>query len=180
MRRSRHVFRAAVVVVIAAYVGIGAGRFDQKLPAEKQIVHALNRLTFGPRAGDVEQVRRIGLEKWIDQQLRPDQIAENPILESKLKSLSTLQLPPWQIAEKYPQVPAALMNALPGVARVARSPLAKLRSRLRRVLSARFLRTPGYRTSQQRTPEGCVVQPLSSASSPQVSNPFIFPAATSE
>jgi uncharacterized protein (DUF1800 family) len=109
MRRSRHVVPAAVVVVIAAYVGIGAGRFEQKLPAEKQIVHALNRLTFGPRTGDVEQVRRIGLEKWIDQQLHPDQIAENPILESKLKSLSTLQLPPWQIAEKYPQVAAALM-----------------------------------------------------------------------
>src|SRR5438552_18727984 len=109
MKRSRHAVWAAVIVVIAAYVGIGAGRFDQKLPPEKQIVHALNRLTFGPRAGDVEQVRRIGLEKWIDQQLHPDQLPENPMLATKLKALSTLQLLPWQIAEKYPQVPAGLM-----------------------------------------------------------------------
>ena len=38
----------------------------------------LNRLAFGPRPGDVEAVRRIGLEKWIDLQLHPDRIVENP------------------------------------------------------------------------------------------------------
>jgi hypothetical protein len=37
-----------------------------------RVVHALNRITFGPRPGDVERVLRIGLDRWIDQQLRPD------------------------------------------------------------------------------------------------------------
>ena len=42
--------------------------FDQTLPKETQIVHALDRLTFGPRPGDVERVQKTGLKKWLDQQ----------------------------------------------------------------------------------------------------------------
>src|SRR5579884_74644 len=87
----------------------GAGRFEQKLSPEKQIVHVLNRLTFGPRPGDVEQVRRITLQKWIEQQLHPEQIVENPVLEGKLKPLSTLQLATWQMLDEYPGTPKALM-----------------------------------------------------------------------
>src|SRR5262245_6689123 len=86
-----------------------AGRFDQRLLPEKQIVHVLNRLTFGPRPGDMDQVRRITIQKWIDQQLHPEQISENPILEGKLQPLGTLQLTMWQILDQYPAVPKALM-----------------------------------------------------------------------
>src|SRR5437764_971753 len=71
------------------------GRFDQKLPIDRQIVHALNRLTFGSRPGDVEQIRRMGLEKWIDLQLHPERLPENPVLESKTKQLGTLQMAMW-------------------------------------------------------------------------------------
>ena len=46
---------------------------------DARISHALNRLTFGARPGDLEQVRAMGLKAWIDQQLHPDNIAENPV-----------------------------------------------------------------------------------------------------
>ncbi len=46
----------------------------RELPADQQIMQALNRLTFGPRPGDIQKVRAIGLDKWIDQQLHPDRI----------------------------------------------------------------------------------------------------------
>ena len=36
------------------------------LSANQQIEHALNRLAFGARPGDVEQVRKIGLQRWIE------------------------------------------------------------------------------------------------------------------
>ena len=80
---------------------LAAGPFNQKLTPDQQIIHALNRLTFGPRPGDVEQVRRIGLNKWIEQQLHPEQIPENPVLEAKLKPLATLQMSVAQIVEEY-------------------------------------------------------------------------------
>ncbi|MFN2637552.1 MAG: DUF1800 domain-containing protein [Gemmatimonadaceae bacterium] len=46
----------------------------RELPADQQIIQALNRLTFGPRPGDLLKVRAIGLDKWIDQQLHPEKI----------------------------------------------------------------------------------------------------------
>ena len=46
----------------------------RELPADQQIIQALDRLTFGPRPGDVLRVRAMGLDKWIDQQLHPEKI----------------------------------------------------------------------------------------------------------
>jgi uncharacterized protein (DUF1800 family) len=43
------------------------------------IEHALNRLAYGPRPGDVERVKQIGLSVWIDQQLRPDAIDDSAL-----------------------------------------------------------------------------------------------------
>src|SRR5262245_39467627 len=93
---------AALLVTLPIFLVSAAGRFDQKLSTEKQVIHVLNRLTFGPRPGEVEQVRKMTIEKWIDLQLHPDRISENPVLESKLEPLSTLQLANWQLLEKYP------------------------------------------------------------------------------
>ena len=52
-------------------------KFKGKLPItelteDEAILHAMNRLAYGPRPGDVEYVRQIGLEKWIEQQLHPE------------------------------------------------------------------------------------------------------------
>lgn len=49
---------------------------------DARILHVLNRLTFGPRPGDVEAVRTIGVDRFIQQQLNPEQI---PIPETVSK-----------------------------------------------------------------------------------------------
>ena len=50
-------------------------RLDHReLPADQQVIQALNRLTFGPRPGDVQKVRSMGLDNWIDLQLHPEKI----------------------------------------------------------------------------------------------------------
>src|SRR5207248_3280713 len=98
--RMKRLFIPGVTVFLATALSIyggATGRFDLKLTPEKQIVHALNRLTFGVKPGDIEQVRRMGLEKWIDLQLHPERITENPALEAKLKPLETVQLSTLQI-----------------------------------------------------------------------------------
>ncbi len=105
------VFSLASAVPFLGIAGIG---FDQKLNKDQRIVHALSRLTFGARPGDIDQVRRIGVEKWIDQQLHPERIQENPILTAKLEPLGTLQMATWQILETYQRAgPAALRMMLP-------------------------------------------------------------------
>ena len=71
------------------------------LTPEQKALHALSRLTFGARPGDLEAVEKLGVEKWIELQLHPDQIAEDPQLETRLKPLATLRMDAAQILKDY-------------------------------------------------------------------------------
>ena len=117
---------AALLVTLPNFLVTAAGRFDQKLSTERQAIHVLNRLTFGPHPGDVEQIRKLTVEKWIDLQMHPDRISENPILETKLKPLGTLQLANWQILEKYPPVLPAFVVKAPALPPLAPQQMARL------------------------------------------------------
>ena len=88
-----------------------AGRlpiFD--LSEEQAILHALNRLAFGPRPGEVERVRQLGLERWIEQQLHPETI-DDAALEKRLDRFPTLKLSSTELLEKYPQPQQAARQA---------------------------------------------------------------------
>jgi uncharacterized protein (DUF1800 family) len=61
----------------------------------------LNRFTFGPRPGDVEQVLAITPEKWLEQQLNPASIPD-PILDKRLNEYTTLNLQPEQALQLFP------------------------------------------------------------------------------
>jgi uncharacterized protein (DUF1800 family) len=76
--------------------------FQKKLSKDEQILHALDRLTFGARPGDVERVKRIGLKKWLDQQLHPERLDENPVLEAQLQTLESLRMTPLEALQHYP------------------------------------------------------------------------------
>ncbi len=76
--------------------------FLQQIPKHQRIDQALNRLTFGPRPGDEAQVKAIGLKRWIDLQLHPDRIPENPILLEKLEPFDTLSLTSDKLVREYP------------------------------------------------------------------------------
>ena len=78
------------------------GARSPKLSKDEQIIHVLNRLTFGPRPGDVEAVRKIGVKKWVDLQLHPERIAENPELVQKLAPLESLRLSQADTERTYP------------------------------------------------------------------------------
>ncbi len=67
----------------------------------RRAVHALNRLTFGPRPGDVQQVMAMGVDRWIDLQLHPDKIADNNIA-IRLAPLRTLHMSSKEILEEFP------------------------------------------------------------------------------
>ena len=70
-------------------------------PADDQaILHVLNRIGFGPRPGDVEKVRAIGLSAYIDQQLHPERVPD-PDMPGRLADLSTLGMSSRDIAEQY-------------------------------------------------------------------------------
>jgi len=98
-------------VCLATFTGIAANakksatdarQFFQQISKDQRITQAWNRLTFGPRPGDAARVRAMGLKKWIELQLHPEEIPENPILTAKLKELDTLSMSSGELVRNYP------------------------------------------------------------------------------
>ena len=73
-----------------------------ELSADEAILHALNRLAYGPRPGDIERVKQMGLAKWIDQQLNPSSI-DDKASEARLGDYPTLRMTTARLIEEYPQ-----------------------------------------------------------------------------
>src|SRR5437763_8165920 len=74
---------------------------SSQMPEQKRAMHALNRLTFGPRPGDTNRVMAMGVDNWIDQQLHPDKIDDHA-LEARLAPLRTLRMDTREIVENFP------------------------------------------------------------------------------
>jgi len=72
-----------------------------ELSADEAIFHALNRLAYGPRPGDLERIKQMGLAKWIDQQLNPGSINDSGV-EARLNIYPTLGLSTAQLIAEYP------------------------------------------------------------------------------
>jgi uncharacterized protein (DUF1800 family) len=98
----RQVFGILTAVSLAVIPALSSSQFDQKLPKDQQVLQALDRLTFGPRPGDVERVAETGLKKWIDLQLHPERIRENPEVEKRLRPFESLTMSPAEVATRYP------------------------------------------------------------------------------
>src|ERR1700682_3166331 len=104
--RSIHLTKTALAAGITASLLLGAERQNSSVLAaslpndDKAIVHLLNRIGFGPRPGDVERVRAMGLQAYIDQQLHPERIPDAP-MEAHLSGLPTLRLSSRDIAEQF-------------------------------------------------------------------------------
>ena len=69
--------------------------------SDRQVLHILDRLAFGPTTADVQHVKEIGIERYIAEQLDPQSIPEPPPLTEKLESLDTLKLDPVQLFAEY-------------------------------------------------------------------------------
>ena len=72
-----------------------------QLTEDEAILHALNRLAYGPRPGDVERIRKMGLAKWVDEQLSFSS-GNDPALDAKLSNFKTLKMSPGELLAKYP------------------------------------------------------------------------------
>jgi uncharacterized protein (DUF1800 family) len=81
-----------------------------ELTADEAILHALNRLAYGPRPGDVERVRQMGLANWINQQLNPKSIDDSAV-EARLNVYPTLTMTTAQLLAEYPNPKQAAKQA---------------------------------------------------------------------
>ena len=81
------------------------------LADDRRILHVLNRLAFGPRSGDLERVRAVGVEAWIERQLHPETIAD-AATERALATLASLRLSIPEALRDYPRPEPKLREKL--------------------------------------------------------------------
>ena len=73
---------------------------------DQAIVHLLNRITYGPRPGDIERVKQMGVTAFIDEQLHPERIEDSKITD-RVKQFETLGE---NTQELYAMQPKELVN----------------------------------------------------------------------
>src|ERR1700722_11599064 len=73
----------------------------QPLTEAERATHALNRLTFGPKPGDLERIQAIGVKKWIERQLNPEQI-DDSLLEARLQTFPAMRMSQQDLIQAFP------------------------------------------------------------------------------
>lgn len=104
-----------LAISCAPVFAFGDGRTNNKtksLTEDRKILHVLNRLGFGARPGDIEKVKAMGLQKYIEQQLNPASITD-PVADAKVKPLEIFNMTTAEVFAKYPN-PGALLRRLEG------------------------------------------------------------------
>jgi uncharacterized protein (DUF1800 family) len=126
-------------LVLAVFLGLSTIAPSQAAtPTDPKILHVLNRLSFGPRPGDLQNVEQMGVDRYIEQQLTPESIPEPPALTNQLAQLDTLNLSPQNLLAQYQLTKAANGQTLTPAQRKAN----RLNARMvtQQAMQARLLR----------------------------------------
>src|SRR6266702_6952634 len=79
---------------------MGASAQAPLLTPRDSALHALNRLAYGPRPGEVDRVAAAGVMQWIDRQLSPDKIA-HAALAKRERQFKILEYDTGDLAAMY-------------------------------------------------------------------------------
>src|SRR5213596_3301439 len=75
-------------------------QLPDSLTTRDSALHALNRLAYGPRPGDIDRVATAGVMKWIDRQLNPGKIDDGP-LAARERQFAILDYDRGELARLY-------------------------------------------------------------------------------
>jgi len=91
-----------VAAVVAVGLGVAVPLAGQSTPAADTdtVVHVLNRLGYGPRPGDVDRVKQMGVAAYIEQQLYPERTPDTALAQ-RLAAFPTIGLSTQEIARDY-------------------------------------------------------------------------------
>ena len=103
---------------------VAAAREPKELTDRQRAIHALSRLTFGPRPGDVDAVLSKGVNAWIEDQLHPESI-DDSALNARLAPYATTRMSLKQLAEAFPS-DAVIRQLIAGKRMMPADPALKL------------------------------------------------------
>jgi uncharacterized protein (DUF1800 family) len=97
---------AVLLLVTAGLCASKKNKNTSPMDEQRRALHALDRLTFGPRQGDVQNVVAMGVDKWIDLQLHPEKIDNNAV-QARLAGYRTLGMSSREMLLEFPPNPVA-------------------------------------------------------------------------
>ncbi len=95
--------RRGCVLVALVLAGLSISptvRLSAQLSPRDSALHALNRLAYGPRPGDVDRIAAAGVARWIERQLDPDRI-DDAALGQRERRFTILALDRGDLARLY-------------------------------------------------------------------------------
>jgi uncharacterized protein (DUF1800 family) len=115
-QRRTAVLIVSLLLALASFTAFAFNKKKEKTSSDpsqmedsRRALHAVQRLTFGPRPGDVERVAAMGVDKWIDLQLHPEKIGDSQV-DARLSGFRTLRMDTREIVENFP--PQQLIKAV--------------------------------------------------------------------
>lgn len=75
--------------------------WTRPLDPERKVNQLVSRITFGPRPGDLERVRDLGLKAFLNEQLHPERL-DDSAMEARLANLPTLSMSTSELMREYP------------------------------------------------------------------------------
>lgn len=79
-------------------------------PSQAEAVHVLNRLGYGPAPGDIDRVQRIGIDRYIDEQLHPERLPLPASLEQQLAALGATHMSQRELIAQFREAGQAAKN----------------------------------------------------------------------
>jgi uncharacterized protein (DUF1800 family) len=125
---------ALLAITVSAAMWAGDKKKDKKnkktaiaaaaqMDEHQRALHVLNRFTFGPRPGEVDQVAAAGVDKWFDAQLRPEKLDDTQV-EARLSPLRTLHMSSIELVQNFPP-PQVIKAAEQGRVAIPNDPVKK-------------------------------------------------------
>ncbi len=93
-----------LVLLVAGSLYASKKAKSASMDEPRRALHALDRLTFGPRPGDVQIITAMGIDKWIELQLHPEKI-DNSAMQARLASYRTLTMSSREMLLEFPPNP---------------------------------------------------------------------------
>ncbi len=105
MKKASRYWIISLLLGLIIWLGLPSPSYGDNQSITTKTIHVLNRLSFGPRPGDIERVQSMGIDTYIKSQLRPETIREAQQLTNQLSTLTTLDLNPVELYKEYAPLP---------------------------------------------------------------------------
>src|SRR2546430_8486486 len=94
------------LAIVVAWPPAGGAQPAAPFTPGDSALHALNRLAYGPRPGEIDRVAAGGVLRWIDAQLAPDKIDDETVVKRE-REFDVLKYDRGDLARLYAEVQRA-------------------------------------------------------------------------